>query len=206
MREISPNELRNIVDDYQRFLPQWKRETDTTLIRVDGPVLQAIVWETSGADYRPMNYVQVLAAPRKRGRVDFFGERLKGRPRVATLRSHARDLPNMFEAMRLEFRPSLLEPFFAEDVLDLCERVAVPTSYQAHALAAFNAYFGRKEQAIAWCKRFNELVDATAYPWQSWDHEQRAFLDLLEQWLEAGSQREHLESVTLCELEKRSQR
>lgn len=198
MARLSRPKLRQIVDDYQHAFPGWTRVGAETLVRTDGPVLQGLGWETlSSGEYRPMNYIQVLAAPeqRRRGRVDFFGEAPKGRPRCLSLRSHRELLPKMLDRMKEEFRPSITSPLSATDVLELCERVAVPTYTQAYALAALNAYFGRYDRAREWSMRYNELVNAIGQPWQEWNHLQRSFLDSLVSWIDNGTVREQLESV-----------
>jgi hypothetical protein len=198
MSKITSKEIRGIVEEYHRSLPEWHHVSDETLVRTDGPVLQAIGFESlSGGEYRPVNYVQVLAAPAPggRGRVDFFAQTPKGRPRTASLRSHQAVREQMVEAMKREFTPAIMEPLNAPVVLDLCEQNAIPRSGEAYALAALNAYLGRRERALFWCFRYNDLVNQLGRPWQQWHHQQRAFLDSLEQWLKAGQVKQELDRV-----------
>jgi hypothetical protein len=198
MTEITPKQIRAIVQDYHRFLPGWQHVTDETLARADGPVLQAIGFQClASGEYRPMNYIQVLVAPEpgRKGRVDFFAQTPKGRPRTVPLRSHQQLHDQMIETMKREFTPSITEPLNATVVLDLCEQEAIPKSGQAYALAAFNAYFSRNEQSLSWCSRYNDLVKELGQPWQPWHHQQRAFLDSLEQWLKVGDAKQHLDRV-----------
>src|SRR5258708_3274034 len=125
MKIIGDAQFRSIVEDYHRLLPNWLVVNNRTLVRVDGPVLPAIDWQmTSGHGkfmdrYRPISYIQVLPAPERAsnwGAVHFFGGPPRGRPGPLSLAGHAKLCGQMFDTMKVEFRPSILEPLNASAV------------------------------------------------------------------------------------------
>lgn len=141
-----------------------------------------------------MGFVRVLVAPGGGG-LDRVLPSVKAR-------AHAHQLPKMIEAMRREFVPSVDAPLVPEEVLELCEREAIPKSPEAYSLAALSAYLDHHDRALYWCHRFPELVDQLAHGWQKWDVEQGDFLKKLESWIQAGEAREQLEHVLQAERKK----
>lgn len=193
MRKLKLSELKPLLEDYHRFFPQWQVFQKDTLIRANGPVLQSIFFERqSHREYRPMGFVDVLTAPGG----GWAPQRVL---RSVQSRGHAYELPKMIEAMRREFVPSVDAPLVPEEVLELCEREAIPKSPEAHSLAALNAYLGHEERALYWCRRFPELIDEERLGMQEWDLERRDFLTKLEGWIQAGEVREQLEQVLQAE-------
>jgi len=198
MNQLTPKQIRGIVDDYVRFLPGWHHVSDETVVRTDGPILHAIGFQSlSSGEYRPMNYIQVLAAPEtgRTGRVDFFAQFPKGSPRTASLRSHQELRDEMIHTMKQEFIPAIMEPLNATTVLGLCENDAAPKSGDAYALAALNAYLDYSERALYWCSRYDDLVNELGQPWQPWHYQQHAFLHSLEDWITIGDAKQQLERV-----------
>jgi hypothetical protein len=197
--------LKQIVDDYQRLMPGWFRVAAHTLGRVDGPLFQGIGFEClSTGDYRPMNYVNVLVAPQPDwiGDGSFFAQFPRGRPITVSLQEHAQLHDSMFHTMQSEFLPPMNGPFDAGEMLDLCEKNAVPKSFQAYALAALNAYFGKDGRARYWSARFPLLVEELAFPWEPWDFRRKAFLDSLQGWLDEGIAKPKLEEILAAEKAK----
>ncbi len=195
MRKLEP-----IVQDYQTQLFGWDLVQKDTLIRVNGPILQGITFERlSSGVYRPMAYIRVLTVPQGGGMLTQY---LNVKVRSVKLAEHDRMRDRVVEAMRREFVPNVTHSLNPMRVLKLCEREAVPTGPQAYLLASLNAYLGRKTQALHWCSRYTELVDAHGRPWQDSENERHAFLDLLEQWINEGTEKQHLERVLQTEREK----
>ena len=197
-KQITQRQLRSIVDDYHQLLPEWKRIALSTIGRVEGASLQVIFFETlSGGDYRPMHFVQVTCVPRldRDSKADFFFSHPEGRFNTARIVSHAELCPKIFESMRVTFTPSIVEPLQSRQLLELCERSAIPRSQEAFSLAFFNAYYGRFDRSRIWSNRFNELVDSQASTWQEWHHRQRNSLDSLMQWISCGESQKRLNEV-----------
>jgi hypothetical protein len=194
IKKITKSELRAFVADYSRLLPSWEQIGGDALARADGPLMQCIGFEClRGGSYRPMNFVRGLVTPEPLA--GFFSQFLQSWPGYLLPREHEEYHRRMFENMRREFRPSITENFDAWTVLELCERDAVPKGNQACELAALNAYFGRDDRARYWCSRFPKLVDALGRAWQSWDHQQQAFLETLSGWLETGEAKLRLQEI-----------
>ena len=203
--KITDEQLRSIVDEYQKCLPGWQHVATERLLRATGPFVQAIAFQRlSGGDYRPMNCVSVLVAPAPtlRRRPDFLVQMPHGRPRTVSLQSHGKSWQQMLETMRREFIPVITESLDDKAVFELCEKDAIPKSNQAYALAAANAYYGRVDRALYWASMFPELVNASGIPWESFQYEQKAFLDTLQGWLLRNDARRHLETVLAQEKTK----
>ncbi|MCP4593040.1 MAG: hypothetical protein GY842_20085 [bacterium] len=194
-RKLKPSELKPLLEDYHRVLPQWVAFQKDALIRANGPVLQSIFFERqSHREYRVLGCVRILVAPGGGGLDRVL-------PSVQA-RGHAHAFPKMIEALRREFAPSVDAPLVPEEVLELCEREAIPKSPEAHSLAALNAYLGHEERALYWCRRFPELIDEERLGMQEWDLERRDFLNQLEGWTQTGKTREQLDLVLQHERQK----
>ncbi len=195
MRKLRASELALVMQDYRQHLAGWRLIGQDCLGREQGPVLQVIGFERhSWRAYRPMGFVRILVAP--------GGGGLNRLLLSLELGLHAHQMLKMLEAMRREFIPSIDAPLVPEEVLELCEREAIPSSPEAYSLAALNAYLGHYDRALCWCRRFPELVDPRHLGWQEWDIEQRDFLVKLEAWIHAGEAREQLEPVLEAERKK----
>jgi hypothetical protein len=180
---------------YHSAFPNWKIVRNDTLVREDGPVLQGITFDRlSGGDYRPIGHIRVMVAPE-----DVWGyeltQDLNIKVRHIERRAHEMLKNKVVEAIHAEFVPRVDQPLHAQEVLNLYEQRAVPTSPEAYSLAPLNAYLGNDSRALYWCSRFSELVDAVSNPWQDSDYKRRAFLDQLEKWLQAGNAKQQLERV-----------
>jgi hypothetical protein len=187
-----------IRDPYHRFLPEWLHIPEDSLVRFDGPVLQGICWERlSGGTYRPMNFMRALVSPepQSKGGAGFWMQIPKGSPGTVSLRWHSEKLVAMFETMKREFKPLIVQPLDANEVLGLAECEAVPTCQEAYALAGLNAYLGHAGRALCWCQRYDSLVDSVGLPWNDLDRAQRRFLDTLVRWIEAGEAKRQLDVV-----------
>ena len=194
IKRITKSELRAITADYHRLLPGWQQISADAVARADGPLMQCIGFEClRGGDYRPMNFVRVLVTPEKV--TGFFHQLPQSWPLTLLPRQHAEYHRRMFENLKREFRPPITEGFDAWSMLDLCEKDAIPKSYEAYALAALNAYFGRDDRARFWCTRFPELVDESGFPWDDSDQRRKAFLDLLVGWLHADEAKVRLGEI-----------
>lgn len=203
-KKITRTEMRAIVDDYHRMLPEWQHPSPETLARADGPLLQGIGFQAlSSGNYRPMNSIAVLVAPEPRGRrPDFFVIIPRGRPGSVPLRAHSVWMAQMFETMKREFKPVITERLDAIRLLSACERDAEPTAPQAYALAALNAYFGHEKRARYWCSQYPKILERRRLEWQEWDFQRKAFLDSLEHWLDTGDAKLRLEKTLLEERAK----
>ena len=196
MRKLKPSELEPLVKDYHEFFPKWDVFQRDTLIRLNGPVLQGVFLERqSRRAYQPMGFIRILAAPGGGGTPQRVLDSVDSR-------GHKRELPKMVEAIRREFVPSVDAPLVPEEVLELCEREAIPKSPEAYSLATLNAYLGHEERALYWCHRFPELIDEERLGMQEWDLERRDFLIKLEGWIQGGEVREQLEQVLQTERKK----
>lgn len=188
-------ELRAIVDFYHEYFPAWKIIEKDTLVREDAPIAQAITFERlSGGEYRPTGHIRVLVAPEDTW-VFELSQRLNIKFRQINRRQDREYRPQVLEAIRSEFVPSVDKPLVAEEVLQLYEEKSYPSASEAYSLASLNAYLGHNDRAMYWCFRFNELVDNTRLPWHHFDFKRRAFLDQLEKWLRVGDAKQQLERV-----------
>ncbi|MCP4247701.1 MAG: hypothetical protein GY778_11685 [bacterium] len=194
-RKLKLAELKPLLQDYHKIIPEWDIHKSDTLFRAVGPALQLVYFERSASrTYRPMACVRILAAP--------GGGGLDRHLEPVRLRAHSYMLPKMIEAMRHEIVPSIESPLEPNEVLDLCEREAIPKSPEAYSLAALNAYLGDEQRALYWCGRFLELVAQAPYGWAEWDVERGDFLKILEGWIMAGEVREQLDKVVQSERQK----
>jgi len=194
-------ELQPIVADYHRAFPDWHLLEGEVLGRESGPLLQVIGFERlSGGDYRPSCAVFYLCVPDRDG--GFGPQWLNIKVRVIHPRAHASLRDKAVEAIHKEIVPNVDAPLDPEQVLAMHETSNPVRSPDAHHLAALNAYLGHDERALYWCARFTELVNSHGLGWQDFDYKRRAFLDQLEQWLNAGEARRQLERVVQEERRK----
>ena len=198
---INRKDLKRITEDYHsRYFPDWKVIDFDMLARESGPILQAIVLDRSSDDiYRPTGCLQVLTAPRGgRGGME-LPQRLK-RPngssgRYVRLQSHEKKRDETVEALRQQIVPSIERPLVVSEVLELYEREAIPTAPEAFSLATLRAYLGYNQEARKWCAKFKELQEQRREHWSEITHQQLDLITSLEQWLDEGTARQHLEEV-----------
>jgi hypothetical protein len=192
---LTLKELQPIMGFYHAKFPTWRVVREDTLIREAGPVAQGITFERlSSGDYRPTGHIRVLVAPGEFWFLELSQNLSK--PRQINRRQHPEFRDRVVEAIRAEFMPSVDRPLVVEEVLELYEHEAnPPRSPDAYSLAPLNAYLGHDERAMHWCSRFTQLVNEVGNPWQDFDYKRRAFLDQLEQWLQAGEAKQQLERV-----------
>jgi hypothetical protein len=193
-KRLTLKELRPIIAFYRATFPTWRIVGRDMLVREAGPVVQGIAFERlSGGEYRPTGHIRVLVAPGEFWFLELSQNLSK--PRQINRRQHPEFRNRVVEAIRAEFVPCVDSPLVAEEVLQLYERKAHPTSAEAYSLAPFNAYLGHDTRALYWCSRFTELVNELGNPWQDFDHKRREFLDQLERWLKVGEAKQQLERV-----------
>lgn len=194
MKRISKSELTTIVADYHLLFPGWEQISPDAIARADGPVMQCIGFESlRGGTYRPMHFLRPLVTPEICA--GFFHQFLQKWPSELLPRQHHEYHRRMSENMKLEFTPSTTEDLDAWKVLDLCEKKAIPKSFEAYGLAALNAYFGRDDRARYWCWSYPKLVDALGYAWEPWQLNEKNFLDSLLGWLETGEAKLRLQEI-----------
>ncbi len=186
------SELKAITRDYLSAFPSWHLVTKHCIGREVNPILQQIWFEAlrTGA-YRPMAAIHVLCAPEAGGLVQMLSIKYQS----IYPKNHAQMRDRVIDAMKREFVPSIVEPLVPTDVLQLYESKQILKSPDAHALAGFNAYLGRWERALYWCREFPKLVEAIGHGWQPWDREQGAYLRVLEEKSASGTATEWLEGV-----------
>lgn len=194
-RRISVSQIKQIAHDYQGSLAGWQQIRPGILGRATDAVAQCVGFEClSTGTYRPVGFLRVLVAPDTPGVME-LPQHLNVKLRQISEAQHERLRGQVLEAMRREFIPSIDGPLGSGAVLDFYEQKAVPTSPQAYSLSALNAFLGRFEKARFWSQRFTELVLSLERPWEESDKERRAFLDELEQWIQAGSVSQRLAEV-----------
>lgn len=221
---IKKRDILRIVRDYQSAFPGWEiPKRGTEIVRVEGPVLQGIVFDRSPRDiYRPTGYIRVLTVPKSPGIVELPQDlkRANGAPqREVTLRGHERERDEIVGELFRQMRPKLNEPLEPLEVLEIYERKAVIKSPQAYSIASLCAYLGYEAKARDWIRRFRELEQEWINYWLSdpkrkkyWtsekalkeraDEERQKFIDELERWLDKGEARERLEAVIQEERKK----
>jgi len=192
---LTLKELRPIVEFYHSHFPEWKVFEKDTLIREASPIVQCITFDRiSAGDYRPVGYIRVLVAPSP-----FWGfelsQHLDVKLREIDRRRHELIKEQVVEAMLAEFVPAIDRPLVAEEVLNLYEAYALPTTSEAYSLAPLNAYLGHFGRAKSWCERFKELIAAPDRLPHDLDAAHLAYLDQLETWIEQGDAKEQLERV-----------
>jgi hypothetical protein len=195
LKRITLKELKPIIEYYQAQFPGWRIVRGDTLVREVPPVLQGVTFERlSYGVYRPIGHIRVLVAPEP-----FWGfdlpQHLNVKVRTVDRREHPRMRGQVVEAMRAEFQPPMDRPLVAEEVLDLFESKAVPTAAQAYSLAPLNAYLGHLERAKTWCERWKELIAKLGLPPGDSDQDRLAYINQLENWLQAGTAHVELEEV-----------
>ena len=198
-KRLTKSEIMQIARDYQEYLTGWSVLKDGALARSDGPVVQSVWFDASSSgSYRTTGYVDVLVTPRREGSRNGRGL-LRGylRPPWTTAHrtEHTQRKVEIFEAMRNDLVPRIDEPLNAKELREIRNGMTIATPDEACALAAFSAYYGDAEEALAWSSRFDAAVDATGFPWQDWHRECRQLLDQVAEWLAAGEARARLEPM-----------
>jgi len=185
--------MRRIIEDYHNYFPDWKVIDFDALARESGPILQGIALDRlSGDIYRPMGFIQVLTAPRsERGGME-LSQILRYDVR---LQSHEKKRDEIVAELRRQIVPSIERPLVVSEVLELYEREAIPTAQEAYSLATLRAYLGYKKEARKWCAKFENLEERRREHWSKVIYEQFDFIASLEQWLDEGTARQHLEEV-----------
>jgi len=195
LSRITLTELRPIMGFFHSQFPEWRVLRKDKLVREASPVLQGISFERlSYGAYRPVGHVRVLVAPRDHWAFE-LSQDLNVKLRTIDRRRHESVKEQVASAMRAEFVPSIDRPLIAEEVLDLYEADALPTTSEAYSLAPLNAYLGHFDRAKYWCGRFKELIGAQGRLPHELDAGRLAFLDQLETWIERGDAKEQLERV-----------
>lgn len=198
---IELKEMERIVKDYHTYFPKWKILDGDILVRESGPILQGIVlYRPVDADtYTPTGFIRVLTAP-KMAVVMEWPQRLewpKGSECAVSPQEHEGVRAEIVEALRQQLTPAIDRPLVAVEVLKLYERKAMPTALEAYSLATLRAYLGYEQEARQWCARFKELAGKKG---QRYEYEEELyFLKSLQQRLDEGTARKHLEEVLQAE-------
>jgi len=190
---LTKKQLKEVVECYAAVFPDWKIIDGDRLVRSCGPILQQIGFEAlrSGA-YRPAAGIRALPLPTVRMLPQF----LDIKHVQILLREHATKWQGVVAAMEQQFRPSIRKPLDLREVKGLCEQEARESTNDLCMLAILNAYLGEKEQALSCCERMQTVPPPTLAPRLDWEQRHREFGRQLRQAIEAGSERQFLDSAS----------
>lgn len=194
---LTLNQLRLIVEDYQRAFPGWTILEGALLARESCPVLQYIGFERLlGGAYRIQCGAYYTCVPDRDGGLppQYLSVRQSIYPRA-----HHSLREKVVEAIYHEVTPRVDRPLESREVLAMHEGMQPLGSPDAHSLACFNAYLGNDDRALYWCNKFPELVEQIGMGWQECDLRRGEFLAVLRQWINVGQAKVHLERIVYDE-------
>lgn len=174
IKPISKAQLRVFFDDYAAVFPEWKRQSDTAIVRGAGPAEQRIGIEglRSGA-YRPWCIVEVQLAPLGRA-LGILPRHLDIKHREVRPQQHAAKWREVVGAIEEQFQPPVRQPLELEDTLrrgaaEVLDARVENANYDC-ALAGLATYVGMDEEALRWCERAIarfETPARTPFPWEA---------------------------------------
>lgn len=193
---LTAKEIGSIVRDYQAHLAGWQSVGSDTLLRVSGPVAQAIWFDRlrTGA-YRPTARIHVLSAPDSSGGAVVLPQLLNVRIRQIASQEHQRKLPNVIAALRAEVLPPIDEPLDASAVVELAASQSKGRPASAYAVACLCAALGRSEDARRWIGEYYAAIRGLGLPEQPIDASRSTFLSQLEAWLDKSASTTQLAGV-----------
>jgi hypothetical protein len=190
---LTKKQLAEIVQSYAAVFSDWTVVGGDRLVRVHGPILQQIGFETlrSGA-YRPAGGLRALPLTTVRMLHQF----LDVKHRQTLLREHPAKWKGVVTAMEQQFCPSIREPLDLVVIEGLCKQAARESSNDLCMLALLHAYLGKKEDAISCCERIKHAGLPTLAPLQDWEQRHRDFGSQLRTAIEEGNERHFLDAAT----------
>jgi hypothetical protein len=94
--------------------------------------------------------------------------------------------------MEGQFRPLVRKPLDLLDVKALCEKSAQETSNDLCMLAILNSFLGNTQEAVALCKRVQEVPPPRIAPSLDYEEKRKGFARSLLTALSAGKERAFL--------------
>jgi hypothetical protein len=183
--------MDRIVSDYQFMLPGWLRLHREVLGREAFPIRQTIWFQPlrTGA-YRPMHGVETL--PLGEARPGMLPQLLSARQGQLSLSKHESRKAEVLQAMKDQFRPAIDKPLDIDEVLVLCEAQSRGVFNDLAMLAILYAWRGRREDALACCRRLQGPAPPVIAPVLERDDAMREFGRALIKAIEAGREKEFL--------------
>ncbi|MCD4825804.1 MAG: hypothetical protein K8S55_14520 [Phycisphaerae bacterium] len=193
LQPITKKQLREIVQCYAAVLPEWEIVGGDSMVRSEGPVTQQIGFESlrSGA-YRPAMGIRALPLPT----VAMLHQFLDIKHRETFLREHPSRWENVATAMEQQFRPSIRKPLDLREVKILCEQEAGESTNDLCMLAILSAYLGDSEEALSYCDRMQALSPPALAPQLEWEQRHKEFGRQLREAIQAGNERQFLDTVS----------
>jgi len=182
--KLTTKEVTEIVADYGGAFPEWQIVGGDLLVRVKGPVGQAIWFDRlrTGA-YRPTCRIHVLAAPDDAGGTVVLPQFLGIKTKEIIGDAHTKMLPAVILGLKSEVVPSILKPLDPTNVAELlCSRAAGHPA-GAFALACLWAALGRNIEATRWIAEYHNAVQVLGLPEQPIDRSRAAFLHEVANWV-----------------------
>lgn len=196
MSRITEKEIGAIVQEYQEHLAGWRVVGNDTLVRVSGPVAQAIWFDRlrTGA-YRPTARIHILSAPSGLGGSVVLPQFLGVKVRQVASQEHRRQLPNVIAALFAEVLPPINEPLDASAVVELAASQSKGRPAGAYAVACLFAALGQNADARRWIGEYHAAIRGLGLPEQPIDASRSTFLSQLEVWLDKSTSTKELAGV-----------
>lgn len=192
---MTKSELKRYVDSYRDLFGIWIQVRGEGYLRVSGPCAQQVWFENlrSGA-YRPASAISILVA---RDSVFLHGF-LDVRNRQVYQREHETRFKDVCKAIQEQFVPSIGLPLNPVEVLKTCEENARESINDAHALAAFHAYFGNMDMARKWIDTLRRMT-RERNNLQPWETSCLQAVNHLEEAIQNGKAEEFLDEIRQAE-------
>ncbi len=194
---LTKKQLSEVVDCYAATFSGWQLINGLVFARTHGPIVQHVGIDTlSYKAYRPWSGIRATALPTVR----MLHQLLDVKHRQVELRAHPTRWKDIVEAMEQQFRPPIRKPLDLREVRGLCEQAAKESTNDLCMLAILHAYLGEKEQALSCCERMQTLPPPTLAPRLDWEERHKEFGRELRRAVEAGNERQFLDTATVAEL------
>lgn len=188
---LTKKQLGEIVECYTTVFPDWELVNGQVFARTHGSIVQHVGIETLRYKaYRSWSGIAALPLPTVRMLHQF----LDIKHRQVELRAHPTTWKAIVAAMEQQFQPPIRKPLDLQEVKELCEQQAKESTNDLCMLAILNAYLGEKEKALACCERMQTLAPPTLAPRLDWEERHREFGRQLRQAIEAGNERQFLDT------------
>jgi hypothetical protein len=189
---LTKRQLGEIVECYAPVFPGWKLVDGQVFVRMHGPIVQHVGIEALRYNaYRSWSGIAALPLPTVR----MLHQVLDVKHRQIEFRDHPTKWKGMVAAMEQQFRPPIREPLDLREVKELCEQHAGESTNDLCMLAILNAYLGEKEKALACCERMQILAPPAVAPRLDWEKRHKEFGCQLRHAIEAGNERQFLDTV-----------
>lgn len=190
---LTKKQLAEIVECYATVFPDWELVHGQVFTRKHGPIVQYVGIEALRYKaYRPWSGISILPSPTVR----MLYQLLDVKFQQAELREHPMKWKSIVAAMEQQFRPSIRKPLDLREIRELCEQAAKESTNDLCMLAILHAYLGEKEKALSCCERMQTVPPPKLAPCLDREQQRREFGRELQQAIQAGNERQFLDTAS----------